>query len=387
MAESFKCFDKLYYATESLSKWDKTMRIGVIRPDNHGLIYAYCLGKADRYEALMAGLQLYILEHKHEPVIPLRYTEIVGVYSKMILPSDNWAPGKYEELRDHLENKVGFTPEQFAKAWNCPVYDDLEEMADPEKLDGVLIGNCSWYAEDHVELAMPFIKKGIPLFIDKPFAANAKDAAKILNAAREYNCPVFSSSILYYDEAHSNMAAKELGKTHFVVSTFGSPMQHRNASVHTLSNLLGAVRYANGDDYKVEAITYMGTGETNPTPEQPHNEMYRLDFADGTVGIMNMEGFGHYSFHVEAYCEKGISSEYTVEQSLRRGIVEIAWQFAHMCQTKNPPHDYDRIFEFVATIDAGLRSREEGRTVTLQEIADEAGWVFGIKDHKEEEKK
>jgi len=384
MAESFRCYDKFYYVTHRYGAVDRKMRIGVIRPDYHGLIYAYCLGKADRHEALLCATQLYILENKFEPVIPLRNTEITGVYRNIILPSESWDPEQYKKVSEAVEN-APWTADKFAKAWNCPVYDDLEEMADPEKFDGVLIGNCSWYAEDHVEMAMPFIKKGIPIFIDKPFAANAKDAAKILNAAREYNCPVFSSSILYYDDAHRRMVDKELGKTKFVVSTFGSSMHARNASVHTLSNLLGAVRYANGNDYKVESITYMGTGDPAQTQDKEHNEVYRVEFADGTLGILNMEGFGHYSFQVEAYCEKGISSEYTVEQSLRGGIVEIAWQFAKMCETRNPPIDYDRIFEFVATIDAGLRSREEGRTVTLQEIADEAGWVFGTKDHKEEE--
>ena len=36
--------------------------------------YAYCMGKADRYEFLQASGQLYILENKWEPVIPLRDT-------------------------------------------------------------------------------------------------------------------------------------------------------------------------------------------------------------------------------------------------------------------------------------------------------------------------
>jgi len=388
MAESYRLYDRIHQITYTTNRITKKKRIGVVRPDNHGIIYAYCLGNGDRYDALDASLQLYILENKHEPIIPFRDTEIVGVYREQVLPSENWAPGAYERYAEDAKT-TPLSAEQFAKAFRCPVYDTLEEMADPEKLDGVLIGNCGMYAEDHVELAMPFIKKGIPIFIDKPFAANAKDAAKILNAAREYNCPVFSSSILYYDDAHHNMVDKQLGKTKFVVSTYGTTMQQRNASVHCLSNLLGAVRYANGNDYKVESITFMGNGSNfkdrgwnGKSYGDDHNELYRVEFADGTIGILNMEGFGHYAFQVEAYCEKGISSEYTVEQSLRGGIVEIAWTFARMIDSHNPPIDYDRIFEFVATIDAGLRSREERRTVTLQEIADEAGWVFGTKDHK-----
>ena len=52
-----------------------------------------------------------------------------------------------------------------------------------------------------------------------------------------------------------------------------------------------------------------------------------------------------------------------------------------MMYTKNPPLDYDRLFEIVAVLDAGIRSRDEGREVTLDEIAAEVGWVYGGKDH------
>jgi hypothetical protein len=183
-----------------------------------------------------------------------------------------------------------------------------------------------------------------------------------------------------------NLVDKKYGKTHLVVSTFGCRIEQRNASVHALSALLGAVRYSNGNDYKVVDITYIGTGEPGNTEGKPHNEMYRITFEDGTIGIMNLEGFGHYSFHVEAYCETGISSEYCVEQSLRGGIVEISHEFAKMIDSKVPPIEYDRIFEFVAVLDAGIRSKAEGgRTVPIDEIAQEAGWTYGKSDRETKE--
>ncbi|MCL2518263.1 MAG: Gfo/Idh/MocA family oxidoreductase [Oscillospiraceae bacterium] len=338
--------------TMTMNLIQKKKRIGVVKTDNHGLIYAYCLGKADRYEFLQAGGQLYILENEWSPVIPLRDSEITGCWSKTGMKGISPA----------------CTEENFARAFNCKIYDTLEEMADPDLFDGILVGNCGGYGEDHLELCMPFIKKGIPIFIDKPFAINATDAAALLNAAREYNCPVFSSSILLYDICNKKLLTKNYGKCSFVVSTFKSPMESRNASVHTLSALLGAVRFSNGDDYKINFIEHIGTEK---------NEIYRLEFNDGTVGIMNMEGFGTYAFHVQVYAERGISSEYTTEPTLRTGIIDIAAEFLHMIDTRKPPLAYDRIFEFVATIDAGLRSKTEHRAVTLQEIADEAGWIFG----------
>lgn len=382
MAESLDCFETVRPLHHTFGKIDKKKKIGVVRTDNHGLIYAYCLGKADRYEFLQASGQLYILEDKWDPVIPLRDTEIKGCYGQLVIPNEKWTQEELEGAQRGAST-LGWQPEAFAKAFDCPIYDTLEEMADPELFDGILVGNCSWYAQDHLELCMPFIKKGIPIFIDKPFARTAKDAATLLKAAREYNCPVLSTSILYYDDMQHNLQEKNLGRTNMVVSTFKCGIEQRNASVHALSALLGAVRFSNGDDYKVESITYMGTGEAG-SEEKPLNEVYRLEFADGTLGIMNLHDFGHYAFHVQAYCEKGISSEYCVERSLRGGIIEISHEFAKMIDSKIPPVEYDRIFEFVAILDAGIRSKAEGRTVMIDEIAQEAGWTFGQSDRNKE---
>lgn len=379
MAESLECFEKVRPYHHSFGRVDKKKKIGVVRTDNHGLIYAYCLGKADRYEFLQASGQLYILEDKWDPVIPIRSTEVKGCYGKLLIPNDKWTKEELEGAQRGVDT-LAWQPQAFAKAFDCPIYDTLEEMADPELFDGILVGNCSWYAQDHVELCMPFIKKGIPIFIDKPFARSAQDAALLLKAAREYNCPIFSTSILYYDDMQHNLEEKKLGRTSMVVSTFKCKIEQRNASVHALSALLGAVRFSNGNDYKVENITYMGTGDA-----ENRNEVYRLEFADGTIGIMNLKDFGHYAFHVQAYCEKGISSEYCVERSLRGGIIEIANEFAKMIDTRIPPVEYDRIFEFVAILDAGARSKTEGgRTVPIDEIAQEAGWTFGTSDREKE---
>lgn len=375
MATSLSCYDKRLPYNHSYTKVAKEKKIGVIRTDNHGLIYAYCLGKADRYNFLKASGQLYILEHKWEPVIPLRDTAITGCYGHLIGSPERWEP---EDLKaaEHMVDTLAWQPEAFAKAFDCPIYDTLEEMADPELFDGIFVGNCHWYGQDHIELCMPFIKKQIPIFIDKPFAANAKDAAYLLKAAREYNCPIFSTSILYYDEMFHNLVDQKLGKAHLVVASSSCRIEERNGSVHNLSAMLGGYRFSNGNDYKIDSITFLGNDKS-----EPNKEVYKVDFADGTIGILNMGGVIPGGFRVDAFCEKGPFSEYAVEQSFRGGIVEICHEFSKMIDTKIPPVEYDRIFEFVAVLDAGIRSKAEGgRPVSIDEIAQEAGWTFGTSD-------
>jgi hypothetical protein len=50
----------------------------------------------------------------------------------------------------------------------------------------------------HLEQALPVIKAGKPLFIDKPLAGSWEDAVAIYQAAKKYRTPVFSSSSLRF---------------------------------------------------------------------------------------------------------------------------------------------------------------------------------------------
>ena len=343
----------------------KQKKIGVVRTDNHGLIYAACWAPFDRYEYRLAHGQLYILEDQSTPTIPQVDTTITGCWN---VPVDD----------------IKLSKEQFAKAFHCKAYDTLEEMADPALFDGIFIANCSWYGEDHVEYALPFIKAGIPLFIDKPFANNAANAKIIIDAAREYNTPIFSTSILMHVDANKRLVQKHLGDPKMVVSTFSSKMEQRNASVHTISNLLGAVWALKGE-YEVVSAQYIGNEEgKNPDREKGNGEVYRILLKDGTIGIINCNDYNEYSFRLDVFGSTGVSTEYVTEPTLRYGIVDIAREFAKMIDDKIPPYHYDRIFEFVAIIDAALKSREEnGREVTIQEIADDVGYQLGIPmEHK-----
>jgi len=367
-------------------------KIGIIRTDYHSLLYAACFDHYNRKEYRKAGAQLYIFEntkdgdydqiyfndslstdiHLHAdatsiPVeeIPRKDTEVTGCWNK---PIDTEILSK----------------EQFGKAFDCKVYDTLEEMAVPGLFDGVLLGNCSFQGEDHVAYTLPFIKAGIPMFIDKPFADCAAKAKIILDAAREYNTPIFSTSILLFSTPNQNLKKEEIGDPRFIVSSMFSDINQRNSSVHLFSNCLGAMMWLKDGKYEVESVRYIGS-EDWKLPEEEYKEkygekarkveIYRILFTDGTVGIINCTHFGMYAFRLEVNGTKGTSVEYVVEDTMRQPILRIANEFAEMLDTGIPPLHYDRIFEFVAALDAAKISREEGsREVTIKEIADSVGY-------------
>ncbi|CAN5169477.1 Gfo/Idh/MocA family oxidoreductase [soil metagenome] len=65
----------------------------------------------------------------------------------------------------------------------------------------------------HYEQALPVLKAGKRLFIDKPIASTLADTVAIFKAAKKYNVPVFSSSSLRFIPAVQDIAkGKTVGK-------------------------------------------------------------------------------------------------------------------------------------------------------------------------------
>ncbi len=68
----------------------------------------------------------------------------------------------------------------------------------PACLDGALIATPS---ATHVELALPFIERGIATFIEKPMAMSIADAERIRDAANRSGAPIFIGHIHLYNPA------------------------------------------------------------------------------------------------------------------------------------------------------------------------------------------
>lgn len=75
------------------------------------------------------------------------------------------------------------------------VKDPLEMLG---KIDALIVDHR--HAKYHLEAATPFIKEGIPTFIDKPFCYRAAEGKEFLEMAKTHGTPVASYSSI----AHSN---------------------------------------------------------------------------------------------------------------------------------------------------------------------------------------
>ena len=78
------------------------------------------------------------------------------------------------------------------------------------KVDVVLLETND--GRPHYEQALPVLKAGKRMFIDKPVAHNLKDAQKIFAASKKYGTPIFSSSALRYEENILKAKSGEYGK-------------------------------------------------------------------------------------------------------------------------------------------------------------------------------
>ncbi len=94
-------------------------------------------------------------------------------------------------------NRVeGFT-KQLRDDYGLEIVDTIEELC--RKVDGVLLESVD--GRPHLKQAIPVIKAGKPLFIDKPMAGSLADVIEIFRLAKENNVPCWSSSSLRYSPA------------------------------------------------------------------------------------------------------------------------------------------------------------------------------------------
>ncbi|MEX1137555.1 MAG: Gfo/Idh/MocA family oxidoreductase [Balneolales bacterium] len=110
--------------------------------------------------------------------------EVIAAYpwgSRNIKASGERIPGYTEEMV-----KMG-----------VEIVDSIDELL--TKVDVVLLETND--GNPHLEQALPVMKAGKPMFIDKPITGSLKDAVAIIEASKQYNTPIFSSSSLRYMES------------------------------------------------------------------------------------------------------------------------------------------------------------------------------------------
>lgn len=99
-------------------------------------------------------------------------------------------PGTSEIAPDRLPQYV-----QTLRAMDIAIVDQPADLT-AHRVDAVLLE--AQQGSSHAALALPFLRAGLPVFVDKPFACSTADAAVMVEAAAKAGVPLLSASSLRF---------------------------------------------------------------------------------------------------------------------------------------------------------------------------------------------
>lgn len=115
-------------------------------------------------------------------------------------------PKGSNDIKSSVDRIPGYTDE--VRKLGVEIVSSIEELL--KKVDVVLLETND--GRLHLEQALPVLKAGKRMFVDKPVAASLTDAMAIYEAAKHYKVPVFSSSSLRYIAGAKEIREGSLGK-------------------------------------------------------------------------------------------------------------------------------------------------------------------------------
>lgn len=256
-----------------------------------------------------------------------------------------------------------------------------------EDVDAAFIADGGGDGSLHVEFVTPFLERGIPVFVDKPFAREYKDAKTMVDLAVAAGTPLMSASILSHVNEIADFRARwdEIPPVGLgVVKGRGA---HLGAIIHGLALAQGI--FGGGVDWvecmgapSPEALSLdnnviLPKGKSWTAGSMPLEVMmlhYPVD--DLAVLVLNTNGKLHDYFSCEVWGRgrrnppplMHLHSAEIGDPEFLGGTVNIVRLFKQMLDTKQPPISYELPLELMAIVDAGREAQRARRRVYLREI-------------------
>ncbi len=238
------------------------------------------------------------------------------------------------------------------------VCDNIAELM--KGIDAAYIADSSSPGDgaDHLELVRPFLEKGIPCFVDKPFASTLADAKEMVRLAKANGTALMTASILAHTDVGNLFHRRfdEIGQVGLiVVKGIGSA---NGAVIHGLGLAQGLVGYG------VEWVECLGS-----IPQ----ECMLLHYPNGLEAFVLNAPDAVFprtcSFYCSAFSNQGaIHSPPIGDPEFHTGTRRIVELFRQMIDTGKPPIPYEHVLEPIAIIEASRIAQKEGRRVTLREV-------------------
>ena len=177
------------------------IKLGIIRADTHGYYFGIMM---DQCDPLLLQTNDYVVHHYASDIYRPDLLTNPKVDGFEIVKIYDYEPEKAQRFSEIFKGKP-------------QVCENLEDMADG--VDAIFLGDCDGSGVDHLKLAEPFLKRSIPIFVDKPFASTLKDAKELVRLAEENNTLMFNASILSHVPAadHFKQRFAEIAKDYWPV--------------------------------------------------------------------------------------------------------------------------------------------------------------------------
>ena len=232
------------------------------------------------------------------------------------------------------------------------VKDPLEMLG---KIDALIVDHR--HPKYHLEAATPFVKAGIPTFIDKPFCYRLEEGKEFLAMARLAGTPVTS----YSDMAHSEETldireqVQSMGEISHVV--FGGPvdLESRWGGVFFYGvHLVQPLMYIFGEDIRKVRVTRSGKNATGS-----------MIFGNGMPATLIFKNLSY------SWCRFAETKSGTVELKSRvkekdpgKGYVDMVEMF----RTGKEPRTHESILKCVAVLQALEQSAQHENWVEVEGV-------------------
>jgi predicted dehydrogenase len=238
-------------------------------------------------------------------------------------------------------DRVGKFTDQL-REMKIEIVDTIPELL--KKVDVVLLESVD--GRIHLQEAIPVIKAGKPLWIDKPVAGSLADAIMIYELAKRNNVPCFSSSSLRFNPGLQAVLKDEKVGSIAGAATWGSCSYSPGTPDMFFYGIHG-----------IEPLfVLMGTG--CETVSRVHT-----DDTDFVTGVWKGGRIGTYRGIRKAAASSGATvfgSKAIVEQKGGGGYEVLCQEIGRFFKTRKPPVSAEETIEIFAFMEAADESKRQG---------------------------
>lgn len=289
---------------------------------------------------------------------PFSFSSIINGYSDAGLANSGWSV-IYDYVRRRDSSEFGFDGVSVTHAWTqdpavtrklCDACLIPNAVSRPDEMirqvDAVIIARDDY--ETHHSMALPFLKAGLHVFVDKPLSLNPEE----LRSFRPYleSGKLMSCSGMRY--------ARELDEPRASLADYGEIRLVRGAILNSWErygvHLLDAI------------LNTVCSRPVSVVPVAARHDSMAVAMDDGSLVQLDALGDVGRCFRVDIFGTRKITShEITDNFSMFRRLL---WHFVRSIKAGTPAIDPEDTLNVVRLLMAGRMARAEERKVSLNEI-------------------